>query len=147
MGKSYDKNKNSLQNLQKFVKSEEEKTLAVFKESIKDLIEEANKTIYEGGHMRVDTGFLRASGVAAINEVPKGENEGRKRAVGETGVLYSYNTASVNVMLPKLKFKDKFYFGWTAWYAQVREAYDGFLATAIQKWPQIIDKNIRRVSK
>ena len=147
MGKSFNKNKESLRKLEMFADREQNKMFAVFKQSVKDLIDEANKTVQEGGHMRVDTGFLRISGVSAINEIPRGETEGRKRRPGEVGILYPYNTASVNVMLAKLKLGDIFYFGWTARYAIYREFYDGFLETACQKWKQIVESNKRRVDK
>lgn len=147
MGKSYSKNKDSLKHLETMANNEQDKMLAVLKQSIKDLVEDANTTVSDGGRMRVDTGFLRSSGVAALNEIPKGPKEGRKRNSGEIGILYSYDSGPINVILAKMKLTDKFYFGWSAWYAEVRESYDGFLSAAIQKWNQIVENNIRRVKK
>ena len=71
MGKSYSKNKDSLKHLEMRAENEKDKMLAVLKQSIKDLVEDANTTVNDGGRMRVDTGFLRSSGVAALNEIPK----------------------------------------------------------------------------
>lgn len=147
MARSYDKNKDTVYKVEAFFANEQDKMLAVLKQSIKDMIEDANSTVAEGGRMRVDTGFLRASGVGAINEIPKGESEGRERGEGETGVIYPYKSESLNVILPKLKVGDTFYYGWTAHYAKAREYFDGFLEGAIQKWNQIVENNIRRVKK
>lgn len=126
----------------------QEKMLNVLRNSIQDFIEEANKPLGEGGKMHVDTGFLRSSGVGAINEIPKGEIEGRKRELGEKGVLYQSNpSGQVLPLLTRLKPDDVFYYGWTARYAGIRELYDGFQESACDKWETFVKKNLRRLEK
>lgn len=137
--------------LDEFVGKTEEKILAVTKNSIQEVVEEASTPVKLGGKMRVDTGFLRSSGTASLNQLPTGESEGRKRIAGELGVLpeYSnYNTGSVlQAVLADFKLGDTFYFGWCANYAIYRETYDGFLVSACQNWSSIVDKNMRRLKK
>ena len=132
----------------KFTVDTEENFLIVIKDSIQDLVEEASKPQAKGGKMHVDTGFLRSSGVGAINQIPRGPDEGRERNPGETGVIYQSDpTGSIQGLLTKLKFGDTFYFGWTAHYAVIREMYDNFLTSASQKWSYFIRKNGRKFFK
>lgn len=126
----------------------QEKMLKVLKNSIQDFIEEANRPEFEGGKMHVDTGFLRSSGAGAINEIPKGESEGRKREPGETGVIYQFDSSAiVQGILPKLTLNDIFYYGWAAHYAEIRELYDGFQQSACDKWETFVKNNVRRLTK
>lgn len=138
-----------------FVANTKEKMLTVYKNSLQDIIEDAQTPVAKGGKMKVDTGFLRASGVASLNSLPVGDNIGRKRGEGEIGVLSEYRIdeknsvkgTSVITALANMKIGDVFYFGWTAKYAIYREAYDGFLESAVQKWQTIVDKNVKRLRK
>lgn len=126
----------------------EERMLQVVQEALQDVVEDAQTTKASGGNMRVDTGFLRASGGAALNEIPKGESVGRERSAGEEGVLPEYaNIEPVTITLAKMKLGDKFYFGWTANYAQKREVFDGFMESAAQKWSQFVDAAVKRIDK
>lgn len=148
MSKVYNLNMKQLEKLDKVVDNLEDLTLDVVKESVKDLIKDANTPVNAGGRMRVDTGFLRSSGTGAINEIPRGETEGRRRSSGETGVIYDYKGSSaLQAILQKLKIGDILYYGWTARYAEIRELYDGFLEAAVQKWNEIVDNNVRRLKK
>ena len=119
--------------IDRVVADTEEKMLAVVKNSIQEVVEDAQTPLSKGGKIHVDTGFLRSSGQAQLNQIPVGQTEGRKRADGEVGV--------------KMKIGDVFYFGWTARYAQIREIYDGFMESAVMKWKQIVDGQIRRLKK
>jgi hypothetical protein len=139
-----------------FVVNTKEKMLAVYKDSLQDLIQDAQTPEgAKGGKMRVDTGFLRASGVASLNSLPVGEDIGRKPLTGEIGVLPEYRIdekesvkgTSMIEAIAKMKIGDVFYFGWTAKYAIYREAYDGFLESAVQKWQSIVDKNVKGFRK
>ena len=128
--------------LEKFVTDVEEKFMAVIKESIKDLVEEASMPVQRGGKMPVDTGFLRSSGAGAINQMPEGEIR------GEHNGSYSSNpTASVSVKLPHLKKGDTFYFGWSAIYARAMNLKYGFLDSVVQKWSDIVRKNVERLKE
>ena len=131
----------------------EEKMLAVVKNAIRDVVIEAQTPVAKGGKMRVDTGFLRWSGTASLTGLPIGQTEGRKRKKGEIGVLAGYrydenNGGKVlNDVLMHLKLGDKFYFGWTARYAQFREMYDGFMSSALANFQQHIEEQTRRLKK
>lgn len=132
----------------KWIKDTKENILAVVQESVKDLVEEASTPIKSGGNMPVDTGFLRLSGTGSINQLPEGESEGRNRKSGETGVIYPSNpSGSVSAILPKLKWGDTFYYGWTAIYANVQNIRYGFLDLAVQKWSDIVANNVRRLKE
>lgn len=137
--------------IDKIVADTEEKMLAVVKNSIQEVVEDAQTPLSKGGKIHVDTGFLRSSGQAQLNQIPVGQTEGRERADGEIGVLPEYavpdNADYILPTLAKMKIGDVFYFGWTARYAQIREIYDGFMESAVMKWKQIVDGQIRRLKK
>lgn len=137
--------------MDKFVADSKEKMLAVVKNSIKEVVQDAQMPLSKGGKIHVDTGFLRSSGQAQLNQVPSGQTEGRKRNENEKGVLPEYavpdNADYILPTLAKMKIGDTFYFGWTARYASVREIYDGFMESAVMKWKEIVDNQIRRLKK
>ena len=151
MAGKFDYNKDFSVKFDKIIANVKDNMFAVFKDSVQDLIEEADKPEKEGGKMRVDTGFLRSTGSGAINVVPRGESVGRKREEGEIGVLPEYSTynfkSSLQSLLLKMKPEDTLYWGWSANYAQYREFFDGFLISACQNWKAYIDKNTRRLLK
>ena len=132
-----------------FVADTEKKSMAVIKTALKELIVDAQTP----GKMRVDTGFLRSSGIAQIGQIPSGMTEGRKRLPGEKGVLpeYSLKESSpgkyIDTAITKLKAGETLYFGWTARYARYREAKDGFLESAVQKWQSFVDDAVRKLKK
>ena len=135
--------------IDKIIANTKEKMFAVFKDSFQDLVEEASRPEKKGGKMRVDTGFLRSTGCGALNAIPQGESEGRKRLPGEIGVLSEYANydfkSSLQSLLIEMKPEDKIYWGWSANYAKYRELYDGFIASACQNWKKYIEKNTRRL--
>lgn len=132
-----------------FVANTEKKILGVMKESIKELVIATQTPVSKGGKMRVDTGFLRWSGVAALNALPRGLSKGKERPKGSVGVLpeykYDENDTNLNMVLLKMKIGDVFYFGWTARYAKYREAYDGFLETNLQNWQTFVDASVKKM--
>lgn len=150
MGK-FDFNKDFSVKMDKIIANTKEKMFAVFKDSFRDLIEEASTPVASGGKMRVDTGFLRSTGSGALNAVPRGESEGRKRLSGEIGVLPEYIVydfkPSLQSLLIKMDSNDTIYWGWSANYAHIREFYDGFLISACQNWKTYVDNNTRRLKK
>lgn len=150
MGK-FDYNRDFSIKMDKIVENAEKKMFAVFKDSFQDLIEEASTPVNAGGKMRVDTGFLRSTGSGAINAIPEGESEGRKRLPGELGILSDYGnynfTSSLQTLLIEMRPNDTIYWGWSAYYASIREFYDGFLASACQNWKTYVDNNTRRLKK
>jgi hypothetical protein len=150
MGK-FDFNKDFSVKMDKIIANSKEKMFAVFKDSFQDLIEEASTPVDAGGKMRVDTGFLRSTGSGAINAVPRGESEGRKRLPGEIGILPEYSnydfTKSLQSLLLQMKPNNTIYWGWSANYAKYRELYDGFLISACENWKNYVDNNTRRLKK
>lgn len=137
--------------MDKFVADSKDKMLKVVKNSIKEVVEDAQRPVKEGGKIPVDTGFLRLSGRAQLNQIPKGEIRGRHRKKGEEGVLPEYavpdNADYILSTLAKMKIGDTFYFGWTAIYALYQEIYHGFMESAVMKWKEIVDNQIRRLKK
>lgn len=127
--------------IDKWVAETEERLLAVTRAAVQDIVEEAQTPVGKGGKMRVDTGFLRASGMSGINSMPIGPD---KRLVDKPGAYPSpdrYSADSkVSINLANIKYGDTFYFGWTAEYALAREAYDGFLDSALQNWQAHVTK-------
>jgi hypothetical protein len=114
---------------------------ALMRESLQDVIELAQTPTAKGGKMRVDTGFLRASGQPSLNGMPSGP------ARGEPTGSYAFNEQTVQLTLAKLTLGAVFYFGWTAAYAKYREAYDGFLESAVMRWPSIVEINCEKIRK
>jgi len=106
----------------------------VMKQSLQNTINEMQTPTAKGGKMRVDTGFLRASGQSSLNGMPTGPS--RKPPEGQFDWAASDTTATIGNM----KFGSTFFFGWTASYARVRETYDGFMSSALQNWQQTVDK-------
>lgn len=112
--------------------------LAVARLSIKDAVENAQEPTGRGGRMRVDTGFLRASGRASVNGWPSGNSVRPKDA--KPG-QFTYNGEQIDVTLAKLKIGDTFHFGWVANYAEYRELYDGFMEASLQHWSKYVTFN------
>lgn len=113
---------------------------AVVKGSLQDLVNEAQTPVAKGGKMRVDTGFLRASGQMSLTGMPSGPSRGNDT---ET---YAPSEANVTLTLAGVELGNTVYFGWTAAYAAARESKDGFLESALQNWQKIVDVNVRKVN-
>lgn len=120
-----------------FVRVSKERMEAVTKDAIQTLVEDAQLPVAKGGHMRVDTGFLRASGQYSLNGMPTGPSR------PSDGV----STADTTVMLAKLQVGGRIFFGWTANYAKYREYHDGFLGLAVQRWQSIVDESVRKLKQ
>lgn len=116
----------------------EQRMLAVMQSSLQDVVNEMQQPVAKGGKMRVDTGFLRASGRASLTAFPSGPSIKPSAAAPNS---YTWNGEAISATLIKMKFGDTFYFGWTANYARYRELYDGFLEAAMQHWPRIVAFN------
>lgn len=89
----------------------------------------------KGGKMRVDTGFLRASGQLSLTGMPSGPVRGDKNG------SYTFDRTIAETTLNGVTAGDTVFWGWTANYAKYREAYDGFLISAVQQWQAIVNKN------
>lgn len=137
--------------IDRIVAKTQENMLAVVKNSIQEVVQDAQTPRDKGGKMPVDTGFLRFSATAALNHLPSGETLGRDRLPGEEGVLPDYavsdDASCITDTLVKMKIGDIFYFGWTAIYARRQEIYNGFMESAVMNWQRIVDNQVRRLQK
>ena len=129
-----------------FVQKSDARMLAVVRNSVRDMVEDMQVPTAKGGRMLVDTGFLRATGRAAIGSMPSGPNQKPAGAqTGQyTGHLDTYDGTALNAVLLNLKLGDTFFWGWTAAYAPVREIYDGFMDIPIQNWQNYVNVNSER---
>jgi hypothetical protein len=133
-----------------FVLATVKRMRALVLQSTQDLIDQAQTPVAKDGKMRVDTGFLRASGQASLTGMPSGPGLGRKRTADEPDDTPLYETQPVEAMITQISgfnLGQTIYFGWTAKYAKYREAFDGFLATAVQNWQTIVSKNTAEIQR
>lgn len=92
--------------------------------------------------MRVDTGFLRASGQASLSGMPKIRADAKPSAGGN----YNWSEGEVSLVILGASLGDTIYFGYTAAYAAAREygargqTPDAFVRGAAQKWQSIVDE-------
>jgi hypothetical protein len=120
--------------LQRFSKRVQARALDVARESIQDVIDDAQTPKAKGGRMPVDTGFLRNSLASGLNGSfgPPDEN-------------------SYTLTIGQLDLGDVARFAWTAEYAIFQElgtsAFAGnhFVGVAAAKWPQFVEANARRI--
>lgn len=122
-----------------FIRKSQLLLTAVCRQSVQDVIEQAQLPTAKGGRMRVDTGFLRASGRISFSGMPSGPTRGDGTPVPDT-------TQSTILQIGQWKVDQvPLFFGWTANYAKYREAYDGFLSAAAQNWQQIVAANVQKL--
>lgn len=122
-----------------FIKNYKERLVAVAQTATQSVIDDAQTPTGKGGRMRVDTGFLRASGQASLNEIPKGPSRKPDTATKDS---IEWEQQDATLTIAEAKLGDDIYFGWTANYAKYREAKDAFLALATQKWQAYVDKAV-----
>lgn len=130
--------------IDKLIIDTEAKLLAVIRTAISDTVEEIQTPVAKGGKMRVDTGFLRSSGVSKLGQLPEGPGRGEPHAAKGS---YSWTGDALGVTLAKMVIGDTFYFGWTAKYAKYREAYDGFMESGLMNWQTHVDNAVARFRK
>ena len=119
----------------------EKRSIALARQSTQMLVDQAQTPVAKGGKMRVDTGFLRASGQMSLNGMPTGPVRPEVDQPGN----YNWEQTTVITTLARLKLGGAAFFGWTANYAKYRETYDGFLDSAVQNWPEIVEKVARQI--
>ena len=117
----------------RFVTRSKRTATAVFRESTERLIDQAQTPVGAGGRMRVDTGFLRASGQASLSGLPTGPS---RREEGNGDFNYS-------MVIAGAELGGTIWFGWTAEYARIREYHDGFMRGAAQNWQAIVTQVAR----
>lgn len=127
--------------IDEFVVDTEKKLLMVLRSALDSLTKEANLDKFGGGRLPKKTGFLQHSAAAALNSVPSGPTRGNK------STQYVFNADQVIPAIANLEIGDTFYFGWTAEYAKLMEARNGFLEGALMNWQSHIDKAAARIKK
>lgn len=120
--------------LDQMVTNSERRLEAIAKASFQDIVDISQRPRAKGGPMRVDTGFLRASGQASLTGMPTGPERPTDG--------WPAGGDDISLTLGRFLLGSTFYFGWTANYARPREAKDGFLRLATQQWQSIVDRNI-----
>ncbi|MDE3874605.1 HK97 gp10 family phage protein [Sinorhizobium meliloti] len=114
---------------------------AIFKEATQEVVEEMQRPVGQGGRMRVDTGFLRASLLASSTSMPA-----ISAAKPVDGGTYTPDFGQIEAVIAGADIGDTLYFGYTASYAGYREygangqPADGFVRLAAQNWPIIVDR-------
>ena len=116
----------------------------VMRQSIHTAVEQMQVPVAKGGKMRVDTGFLRASGQSSLNGMPTGPS--RKPKDAQKG-QFDWKDHQFEANIANLKPGSTFFFGWTAEYAKYREAYDGFMDSVLQRWQQIVNDVVAEAKK
>jgi hypothetical protein len=124
-----------------WVRMSEARTLAVFRQSAQTVAEEVKKTRDRGGHMPVDTGFLRASLMASTSKMPDID----PKATAAKGHSYTDDNSSVELVIANAKINQVIYLGFTASYARVREYKDGFVRLTAQRWKQIVAQSAKLI--
>lgn len=120
----------------------EKRMLALQRESIQRTVDLMQTPVAKGGRMRVDTGFLRASGQSSLNGMPTGPTRPAKDALPG-----AYQPNGIEATLAQMGLGATFFFGWTAAYAKYREAFDGFLEAGVQRWPQTVTEVAAEIVK
>ena len=125
-----------------WARKSELRLLQTYRQSLQDIVEEAQKPVGSGGNMPVQTSFLRNSGDAALNRLPVGES-----IKPEDWAPRSWDAEAALLVINRATFEDKFFFGWTAIYANSVEEKRGFARLAAQRWPQIVNKAARTIEQ
>jgi hypothetical protein len=109
--------------------------------AVQDLEGEITATRGEGGRLRVDTGFLRASLGWGLGSMPAGPTDGE----GSYSANDTLTGDPLPVALAKWDFSQPLYGGFSANYARPREYKDGFVRGGTEKWDTIVESAARRV--
>lgn len=134
-------NKKAIKDLDAIIQRTDDELLAIFKSSAQDTIREANKPIAKGGSMPVDTGFLRSSGRAELNNIPRGPD------VAPEGFTSRAVSGQASRVINSASLNDKIIYGWSARYAIYMENRYMFMRKAAQNWGRIVDKNIGKIKR
>lgn len=132
--------------VESWVRETQRRMVAVRNAATEMVVDDAQLSTAKGGRMRVDTGFLRASGQMSLTGMPTGPSR-----PADTAKPFQYNdgvsVTPVEAILVSASLDVKIYFGWTANYARARESKDGFLRLAAQKWPDFVNQSTAEAKK
>jgi hypothetical protein len=117
---------------------------AILRQAAQETVNIAQRPRSEGGRMRVDTGFLRASLMASTSAMPRINPSARPTEGG------TYQVADISAALLNFQMGETLYIGYTASYAAYREygtrgqPPDAFVRLAAQRWPATV-KRVERM--
>ena len=130
-----------------FVKESDQRMNAVVLDSVQTTINIANNPRAKGGQMRVDTGFLRASGQVSFDALPVGPARGvGRKNKNDTSLIYDA-PESYSAKLAGFNLGQTIFYAWSASYAAIRNTYDGFLDNAVQQWPDTVKASVEKLRK
>jgi hypothetical protein len=136
-----------------WVKATQGRMLAVFKKSAETVISNMQTTVPSGGNLPIDTGFLRKSLLATLNQ-PSNKVTFKDENVN----AYTYNSAQVTMVIVAAKIGDTIYAVYTAAYAarmeygfsgvdslgrKYNQVGRGFVRLAAQRWQQVVDQVVQ----
>lgn len=113
----------------------------IFRQSAQELMNEMQEPLKGGGHMPIETGFLRASLIVSRNgALPLMDRENPYSARNSV----TFNGAAAAAVIATAELGDTISAGYSANYAAHQEygtakmAGRGFVRLAVQNWPQIV---------
>jgi hypothetical protein len=133
-------NKNFGADVNSWVLATQERLTAVFRGSAQEVISEMQKPRSEGGHMRIDTGFLRSSMQVTVNGGAVMASQSNPNPNGNFG----YNPQAASLAIAGAKIGDTITASYSANYAPMREygtssqGPDGFVRLAAAQWQVIV---------
>jgi hypothetical protein len=133
-------NKNFGADVNSWVLATDERLAAVFRGAAQEVISEMQKPRSEGGHMRIDTGFLRSSMQVTVN----GGAVSAVRDNPNPNGNFSYNATAASLAIAGAKIGDTITASYSANYAPVREygsssrPPDAFVRLAAAQWQVIV---------
>jgi hypothetical protein len=111
---------------------------AVFRSSAQEVVAEMQKPRSEGGHMRIDTGFLRSSMQVTVN------GGAVSASLKNPGGSFNYNPQAASLAISGAVIGDTITASYSANYAAIREygsasqSPDGFVRFAAAQWQVIV---------
>jgi len=137
--------------VEKLAKRYEGRMRAIARTAVQDTVSMAQRPKNSGGHMPIQTGFLRASIQAAIHDMPSGPTGNEGGHGGRRKFSSMENVAGEPVSVTLLRWHpnngDPLFVGWTANYARYMEAKYGFMRLAAGKWESTVKKAVMKVEK
>lgn len=125
-----------------WVKETKERQVAVFRESAQRITEEILLPVAKGGHMRVETGFMRASLSASLDGgLPQFQErpEAAVKASRESGApSIAFDISPVGLVISDADIGDTITFAFAANYARHVENRFAPVRLGAQRWPQVV---------
>lgn len=116
-----------------WVAKSKKRLTAVFRESTQRTVSIMQVPVGSGGNMPVDTGFLRASIRASLNEMPSIDPGARPPDKAAPGSV-TYDPSNIFLTIARAEIGETIHVGYTASYAQFQENRRGFVRLAAAQW-------------